>query len=84
MAPSQPRSPASTGSVKTASTLTEKILGRKTAEGVVKPGDNVWVSVDKLLTHDVCGPGTFGVFENEFGKDAKVCRPATPQSLLIF
>ncbi|MGH7939601.1 MAG: 3-isopropylmalate dehydratase large subunit, partial [Limisphaerales bacterium] len=25
-----------------------------------------------LMTHDVCGPGTIGVFKREFGKDAKV------------
>jgi len=24
------------------------------------------------MTHDVCGPGTIGVFQREFGKDAKV------------
>ena len=24
------------------------------------------------MTHDVCGPGTIGVFKREFGKDAKV------------
>lgn len=71
--PSSSRSPASTGSVKTAQTLTEKILARKTvAKEIVKPGDNIWVNVDKLLTHDVCGPGTFGVFEKEFGENAKV------------
>ena len=29
-------------------------------------------SVDKLLTHDVCGPGTFGIFQKEFGMDAQV------------
>lgn len=28
--------------------------------------------MDKLLTHDVCGPGTFGIFQNEFGMDAEV------------
>jgi homoaconitase/3-isopropylmalate dehydratase large subunit len=71
-APTSTRSPAPTGSVKTRMTLTEKILGKHTAEGTVKAGDNVWVNVDKLLTHDVCGPGTFGVFENEFGSNAKV------------
>lgn len=54
-------------------TLTEKILSRHTdARSVVKPGDNIWTNVDKLLTHDVCGPGTFGVFEKEFGTNAKV------------
>jgi 3-isopropylmalate/(R)-2-methylmalate dehydratase large subunit len=38
----------------------------------VSPGDNIWVDVDILLTHDVCGPGTIGVFKREFGDDAKV------------
>jgi 3-isopropylmalate/(R)-2-methylmalate dehydratase large subunit len=28
--------------------------------------------VDKLMTHDVCGPGTFGIFQKEFGPNAKV------------
>ncbi|MFW6286609.1 MAG: 3-isopropylmalate dehydratase large subunit, partial [Candidatus Sumerlaeota bacterium] len=28
--------------------------------------------VDVLLTHDVCGPGTIGVFKEHFGDDAKV------------
>jgi 3-isopropylmalate/(R)-2-methylmalate dehydratase large subunit len=32
----------------------------------------VWANVDVLMTHDVCGPGTFGVFKKEFGKDARV------------
>ena len=71
-APTTSRSPSATGSVATRMTLTEKILGRKTSEGAVSAGDNVWVNVDKLLTHDVCGPGTFGVFEREFGQNAKV------------
>lgn len=35
-------------------------------------GLQVWTSVDKLLTHDVCGPGTFGIFQKEFGDDAEV------------
>ena len=39
------------------------------------PGDNVWVNVDILMTHDVCGPGTIGVFKREFGKEAKVWDP---------
>ncbi len=32
----------------------------------------MWVNVDTLMTHDVCGPGTIGVFKREFGEDAKV------------
>jgi 3-isopropylmalate/(R)-2-methylmalate dehydratase large subunit len=30
------------------------------------------VNADVLMTHDVCGPGTIGVFKREFGADAKV------------
>jgi 3-isopropylmalate/(R)-2-methylmalate dehydratase large subunit len=30
------------------------------------------VKADVLMTHDVCGPGTIGVFKREFGKTAKV------------
>lgn len=56
-------------------TLTEKILARASGKSDVQPGDNVWVNVDILLTHDVCGPGTIGVFKREFGKDAKVWDP---------
>ena len=52
-------------------TLTEKVLARASGKTHVKPGDNVWVNVDVLMTHDVCGPGTIGVFKREFGQDAK-------------
>ena len=53
-------------------TLTEKILARASGKARVNAGDNVWVNVDVLMTHDVCGPGTIGVFKREFGQDAKV------------
>ncbi|HPK37791.1 MAG TPA: 3-isopropylmalate dehydratase, partial [Kiritimatiellia bacterium] len=53
-------------------TITEKILARESGASVVSPGDNIWVNVGILLTHDVCGPGTIGIFHREFGKDAKV------------
>lgn len=53
-------------------TLTEKILARASGAAHVAPGDNVWVNVDVLMTHDVCGPGTIGVFKREFGADARV------------
>ncbi|CAH8323436.1 unnamed protein product [Eruca vesicaria subsp. sativa] len=32
----------------------------------VVPGDNIWVNVDVLITHDVCGPVAFGIFKREF------------------
>ena len=56
-------------------TLTEKILARAAGRPRVDPGEHVWVSVDILLTHDVCGPGTIGVFKREFGAAARVWDP---------
>src|SRR5262245_28152909 len=53
-------------------TMTEKILARATGKASVEPGDNVWVRADVLMTHDVCGPGTIGIFKREFGKQARV------------
>jgi 3-isopropylmalate/(R)-2-methylmalate dehydratase large subunit len=53
-------------------TLTEKVLARAAGKAPVQAGDNVWVSADILMTHDVCGPGTIGVFKREFGAAAKV------------
>ena len=55
-------------------TMTEKILARASERGTVAPGENVWVKADMLMTHDVCGPGTIGIFHKEFGRDAKVSR----------
>jgi 3-isopropylmalate/(R)-2-methylmalate dehydratase large subunit len=56
-------------------TLTEKLLARASGKARVHPGDNAWVNVDILMTHDVCGPGTIGVFKREFGEAAKVWDP---------
>src|SRR5258707_1652183 len=53
-------------------TLTEKLLARASGKTSVQAGDNIWINADVLMTHDVCGPGTIGVFKREFGKDAKV------------
>src|SRR5262245_48163882 len=53
-------------------TLTEKILARAAGKANVSAGENVWVKADVLMTHDVCGPGTIGVFKREFGQNAKV------------
>jgi 3-isopropylmalate/(R)-2-methylmalate dehydratase large subunit len=56
-------------------TITEKILARAAGKVRVEPGDNVWVNADVLMTHDVCGPGTIGIFKKEFGADARVWDP---------
>ncbi|KAL4190712.1 hypothetical protein AMTRI_Chr07g26150 [Amborella trichopoda] len=73
MAPPQPqRPPSTTGSVKHAMTMTEKILARASERSHLDPGENVWVDVDILMTHDVLGPGAIGIFKREFGENAKV------------
>jgi len=56
----------------TAMTLTEKILARHAGRNSVRPGDNVWIDVDVLMTHDVCGPATIGIFKKQFGATAEV------------
>jgi 3-isopropylmalate/(R)-2-methylmalate dehydratase large subunit len=56
----------------TALTLTEKILARHAGRDHVQPGENVWIDTDILMTHDVCGPGTIGIFKQHFGHNAKV------------
>ena len=56
-------------------TITEKILAGHSGRRRVEPGENVWVDVDVLMTHDVCGPGSIGAFKQHFGADAKVWDP---------
>jgi 3-isopropylmalate/(R)-2-methylmalate dehydratase large subunit len=56
----------------TGMTLTEKILARHAGRDAVAPGENVWVNVDVLMTHDVCGPATIGIFKKQFGAGAGV------------
>ena len=53
-------------------TMTEKIIAAHADRDEVAPGENVWVDVDILMTHDICGPGTIGIFKEQFGNDARV------------
>jgi 3-isopropylmalate/(R)-2-methylmalate dehydratase large subunit len=53
-------------------TMTEKILAKHSGRDRVEPGENIWVNVDVLMTHDVCGPGTIDVFHEQFGRHARV------------
>ena len=53
-------------------TITEKIMAKHSGRASVLPGENVWVNVDILMTHDICGPGTIGIFKEKFGPHAKV------------
>ncbi|CAK9141257.1 unnamed protein product, partial [Ilex paraguariensis] len=38
--------------------MPEKIFARAFEKPQLNPGENVWVNVDVLMTHDVCGPGS--------------------------
>jgi 3-isopropylmalate/(R)-2-methylmalate dehydratase large subunit len=58
-----------------AQTITQKIFARAANRKFVDTGENIWLNVDILLTHDVCGPPTFDIFTEEFGPDAKVWAP---------
>ena len=51
-------------------TVTEKILARASDKARVSPGDVVFAKVDKLMMHDVSGPGVIKVF-NEWEKKGK-------------
>lgn len=53
-------------------TITEKILAKAAGRNSVTPGENIWLNVDVLMTHDVCGPPTIGIWKNEFGDKAKI------------
>lgn len=62
-------------------TITEKILAKASGKYKVVPGESVWLDVDVLMTHDVCGPPTIAIWKKEFGDQAKVW---DKQKLVIF
>ncbi len=43
--------------------ITEKILARASGKNKVSPDDVVFANVDKVMVHDVSGPGVIAVFE---------------------
>jgi 3-isopropylmalate/(R)-2-methylmalate dehydratase large subunit len=53
-------------------TITEKILAKASGKKEARPGENIWLKVDVLMTHDVCGPPTIGIWKREFGSSAKI------------
>ncbi|MBN2570749.1 MAG: 3-isopropylmalate dehydratase large subunit [Ignavibacteriales bacterium] len=53
-------------------TITEKILAKASGKKEISSGDNIWLNVDVLLTHDVCGPPTIEIWKKEFGESAKI------------
>lgn len=53
-------------------TITEKIFQKASHKKNLTPGESVWLDVDVLMTHDVCGPPTISIWKNEFGEKAKI------------
>ena len=53
-------------------TITEKILAKSAKRAFVTPGESIWLNVDVLMTHDVCGPPTVDIWKREFGEKAKI------------
>jgi 3-isopropylmalate/(R)-2-methylmalate dehydratase large subunit len=53
-------------------TITEKILARSARKNKLSPGESIWLNVDVLMTHDVCGPPVFEIWKKEFGENAKI------------
>jgi len=43
--------------------ITEKILARGSEKSKLEPGDIIFSKVDKVMLHDVSGPGVIKVFE---------------------
>ena len=44
-------------------TITEKILSHASTRNKVSPGDIIFADVDKVMIHDVSGPGVIKVFK---------------------
>ena len=53
-------------------TITEKIMAKSSGRRDVSPGESIWLNVDVLMTHDVCGPPMMKIWQREFGTDAKI------------
>ncbi|MCX7875940.1 MAG: 3-isopropylmalate dehydratase large subunit [Melioribacteraceae bacterium] len=53
-------------------TITQKIFEKNSHKKNLTPGESVWLDVDVLMTHDVCGPPTISIWKNEFGDKAKI------------
>ncbi len=53
-------------------TVTEKILARASGRDRVSPGDVIFAKVDKVMLHDVSGPGVMTVFKELEKKGRKI------------
>ena len=63
--------------------ITEKILARASDKSKVSPGDVVFVNVDKVMIHDVSGPGVIAVFEKLKKKGMKIEKLWNPDRVWV-
>jgi len=63
--------------------ITEKILARASGRSKVSPGDVVFVNVDKVMIHDVSGPGVIAVFEKLKKKGMKIDKIWDPERVWV-
>lgn len=67
----------------TGMTITEKILARAANKQRVSPGDVVFAKVDKVMMHDVSGPGVIKVFSEWEKKGIKLERIWDPDKVWV-
>ncbi|TLX94527.1 MAG: 3-isopropylmalate dehydratase large subunit [Thaumarchaeota archaeon] len=63
--------------------ITEKILARASGKPKVSPGDVIFVNVDKVMVHDVSGPGVIAVFEKLKKGGMKIDRLWDPDKVWV-
>ncbi|MDE1861967.1 MAG: 3-isopropylmalate dehydratase large subunit [Thaumarchaeota archaeon] len=63
--------------------ITEKILSRASGRERVAPDDVVFANVDKVMVHDVSGPGVIAVFEKLRKGGMKIDKLHDPQKVWV-
>jgi 3-isopropylmalate/(R)-2-methylmalate dehydratase large subunit len=64
-------------------TITEKILARASDKSSVVPGEAVFAKIDKVMMHDISGPGVIKVFSEWERKGKKLERIWDPDKVWI-
>jgi 3-isopropylmalate/(R)-2-methylmalate dehydratase large subunit len=64
-------------------TITEKILAQASGKSKVSPGDVVFAKIDKVMMHDVSGPGVIKVFSELEKKGKKLERVWDPDRVWV-
>ncbi len=63
--------------------ITEKILARASGKTMVSPDDVIFTNVDKVMVHDVSGPGVIAVFEKLKKGGMKIDKLWNPDSVWV-